>query len=526
MSGYENHNPDVLSCLASLSNDEVFTPPTIVNKMLDLLPKNIWSDSSATFLDPCCKSGVFLREIAKRLLSGLSNEIPDLQERINHIFTKQLYGIAITELTSLISKRTIYCSKEASSEYSVCNNMENVDGNIFYKSIKHTWKNTMCVFCGATKEKYDRTDISESYAYPFIHKTFNEEIKQMKFDVIIGNPPYQLNLGLDGGNSSSSKSIYNLFIDQGIKLNPHFLCMITPSKWMTKAARGIPEKWVDDMLQKNKIRTIHDYENANDCFPGVEIKGGVSFFLWDRDYVGKCEYVFHPSSTKEIFKICNYLDPLGTGIVIRDPRSYSILLKIINIEGNYYKKEDTSFSGLVSPKHFFDKGEVLTTNWSDYKDQKDETHYIKYYVSKTKNDEEYGWVSEDQIPKNKEIIGLNKVYIPAAGGSGSDKIVLGKPFVGEPNSVCSQTYLIIGYDANKHNFTRDNCENIVSYIKTKFFRYLVSIKKKTQHSPRGVYQFVPLQDFNKQWTDRELYKKYSLDENEINFIESSIRELK
>ena len=120
---------------------------------------------------------------------------------------------------------------------------------------------------------------------------------------------------------------------------------------------------------------------------------------------------------------------------------------------------------------------------------------------------------------------MNKVYIPAAGGSGNDPIVLGKPFVGESNSVCSQTYLVIGYDPIKHNFTKEQCENIVAYIKTRFFRYLVSIKKKTQNGPRMVYQFVPVQDFSKVWSDDELFAKYSLTEEEISFIKSSINEM-
>lgn len=523
MNEYESHNPDVLSCLASLSNDEVFTPPQMVAQMLDLLPKDLWSNPNITFLDPCCKTGVFLREIAKRLLDGLKNQIPDLQERVNHIFNKQIYGLAITELTSLIARRTIYCSKNANGEYSVCSSMVTDCGNIQYACMKHTWSGESCIYCGAAKEKYNRNGQFESYAYPFLHNY--KGIKNMKFDVIIGNPPYQMNFGLDGGNSSNSKSIYNLFIDQAIKLNPHYLCMITPSRWMTKTAQGIPAEWVDKMINSNKFRVIHDYEDASDCFPGVEIKGGVSYFLWDRDYSGKCDYYFHAISSGDVLQRVDYLNSTGAGIVIRDPKAYSILSKIVAIDGKYYVDDSTNFSGLVSPKHFFDKDDLLTSNWTGYVKEKDTKHNIRYYISKTKNDGELAWVSMDQIPKNQGTVGLNKVYIPAAGGSGSDDIVLGKPFVGEPNSICSQTYLIIGYDPEKHNFTKENCECIVAYIRTKFFRYLVSIKKKTQNGPRGVYQFVPLQDFNKKWTDEDLYAKYSLTVEEINLIESSVRSL-
>ena len=133
------HNPDVLSCLANLSNDEVFTPPQLANQLLDLLPQELFESKETTFLDPCCKSGVFLREIAKRLIKGLEKEIPDLQQRLNHIFTKQLFGIAITELTALLSRRSIYCSKYANGEYSVCSAFKNVEGNIRFQHIRHTW---------------------------------------------------------------------------------------------------------------------------------------------------------------------------------------------------------------------------------------------------------------------------------------------------------------------------------------------------------------------------------------------------
>ncbi len=150
---------------------------------------------------------------------------------------------------------------------------------------------------------------------------------------------------------------------------------------------------------------------------------------------------------------------------------------------------------------------------------------IKYYLNKNIHKREYAWIAEEQIPKNISAKNLHKVYIPAAGGSGTDSQILGIPFYGEPNSVCSQTYLVIGYDVTKHKLTQQECENIITYIKTRFFRYLVSVKKKTQNGPRGVYQFVPMQDFSKPWTDEELYKKYNLSAEEIQFIESMIRSM-
>ncbi|MGN0688683.1 MAG: Eco57I restriction-modification methylase domain-containing protein [Oscillospiraceae bacterium] len=516
-----NYNPDVLTCLANLSNDEVFTPPSVANAMLDLLPQELFRDPNTRFLDPACKSGVFLREIAKRLIVGLEDKIPDLNERVEHIFREQLYGIAITELTSMISRRSVYCSKYANCEYSIVR-FPNPEGNIRFKIISHRWQDGKCVFCGAAQSQYDRGDELESHAYELIHTVNPEEIFNMKFDVIISNPPYQMTFGIEGGNSANAKSIYNEFISQSIKLQPRYLCMITPSRWMTKTAQGIPESWVDSMLQSNKFRVIHDFEDASECFPGVEIKGGVNYFLWDREYSGKCKYYFHQSLDKKVIERNDYLDSKEAGIVVRNPRSYSIIEKIETIDGKYYNTPERTFSSLVSAKHFFDDSKFLTSNWKGYQPSQTGEYCIKYYLN-VDRERTFRWISNAQLPKNTKTKDLHKVFIPAAGGSGYDDQVLGKPFYGEPNSVCSQTFLVIGYDPEKHNFSETECKNIITYIQTRLFRYLVSIKKKTQNGPRGVYQFVPMQDFSKPWTDEELYAKYGLTEEEISFIESMIK---
>ena len=281
------YNPDVLSCLANLSNDEVFTPPEVANSMLDMLPQELFSDPNTKFLDPACKSGVFLREIAKRLLTGLEPILPDLQQRIDHIFHHQLYGIAITELTSLLSRRGVYCSKYPNSVYSV-SRFDDAEGNIRYKRIPHRWKNGKCVFCGAAQSQYDRDEMLETHAYELIHTTKPEDIFKMKFDVIISNPPYQLSTG---GSGVQAIPIYNRFINQAKKLLPRYISMIVPARWYA-GGFGL-DAFRDEMLHDQAIRQIHDYPEASDCFSGVQIKGGVCYFLWDRDHKGDCTVVTH-----------------------------------------------------------------------------------------------------------------------------------------------------------------------------------------------------------------------------------------
>ena len=490
------YNPDVLTCLANLSNDEVFTPPEVANRMLDMLPEELWHDSSATFLDPACKSGVFLREIAKRLIEGLKEDIPDLQKRIDHIFHKQLYGIAITELTSLLSRRSVYCSKYPNSKYSITL-FEDTSGNIRYKRIQHRWRNGKCLFCGASESEYERGNELETHAYEWIHTVKPEEIFKMKFDVIIGNPPYQLS---DGGAQASATPIYNRFVEQAKKLNPRYMTMIIPARWYA-GGKGL-DTFRASMVMDRRIRVLHDFINASDCFGnGVEIKGGICFFLWDRDHVGKCK-VFTHTGDKTVEQNERYLQEDGNDVFIRYAEGVSIL-------GKVQSANEKTMDEMVSSQKPFGLRTYV------HGEQKRFAGSIKLYERGGT-----GYVNRGEITKNENWIDQPKVFISAAYNAG-DSIphqIIGKPIAGEAGSACTETYIVVGpFNAP---FEVDNA---ISYIQTKFFRFLVMLRKSSQHAASSVYAFVPQQDFSKPWTDTELYKKYGLTDDEIAFIESMIK---
>lgn len=492
----KNYNPDVLTCLANLSNDEVFTPPVVVNRMLDLLPAELWRNPDARFLDPVSKTGVFLREIAKRLMEGLSERIPDRQQRADHIFTRQLFGLAITELTALLSRRSVYCSKQANGPYSVCTAFHDADGNIRFRSTEHSWQNGRCRYCGASREVYDRDDTLESHAYEFIHTENPETIfPDMKFDVIIGNPPYQLS---DGGNGASASPLYHRFVRQAQKLKPRYLTMIIPSRWFG-GGKGLDD-FRREMLNDNHIRVLVDYENASDCFPGVDIAGGVCCFLWDRDNPGLCDvvnirnnetmhsvralnefdtFIRHDQAASIVRKVCAFGEPMMSNMVssskpfglrtfVRPQESGDILLRWQNGEGPYRRDEITIGRELI------DKWKVITS-------------YVGY---------------------------------DHAGNPGKDgkRRVFSKIDILPPGTICTETYLVVGsFD------TEQEAKNLVAYMKTLFFRFLVAQCMYSHHITKEAYRLVPIQDFSQSWTDEKLYVKYGITDEEIKFIESMVR---
>lgn len=504
MSNLHDYNPDVLSCLANLSNDEVFTPPHVANAMIDMLPQELFSDPTTTFLDPCTKSGVFLREIVKRLLNGLKDQIPDLQTRLDHILHKQVFGIAITEMTSLLARRSVYCSKYPNSKYSI-SLFNDVQGNIRFKNTQHMWQNGKCAWCGASEKEYKRGGDLETHAYEFIHTKKLEEIFGMKFDVIIGNPPYQLS---DGGQAASAKSIYHLFVEQAKKLNPRYLTMIIPARWYTNGkGKGINE-FRSSMLNDKHISTLVDFKRSEDCFPGVNIAGGVCYFLWERDYNGKCK-VINANNDPNSFNDFEERSLDEYEVLIRDNAALHIIHKAL-------ANGDARMNSIVKSYSYF-----AIRSYERGSEKKSHVNDVTLLSSQGE-----GFFPLSKVTDKEGILSKHKVIITYAmsGGNkpGSDGKyqVISSLRVLPPNTVCTETYLILGVfdDENSAN-------NMLSYVKTKFFRFLLLQALTSIHITKDSFLFVPSQDYSEPWDDVKLNLKYGLTTEEIAFIESVIRDM-
>lgn len=504
-------NPDVLTCIANLSNDEVFTPPEFANKMLDTLAEawaarnggaNIWADSTVTFLDPFAKSGVFLREITTRLIAGLADEIPDLQTRVDHILTRQVFGIGITTLTSLLARRSLYCSKHANGEHSVARGFGSESGNIWFERTQHTWVSGKCRFCGAAQQAFDRGDELETHAYAFIHtnniRSRIHEIfgGQMQFDVIIGNPPYQLS---DGGHGVSASPIYQKFVEQAKALEPRFLSMVMPSRWFG-GGKGLAD-FRATMLADNRVRKLVDFENAKDAFPGVDLAGGVCYFLWNRDERGLCEVTNIVGDTSESATE-RRLDEFAT--LVRHSAAVPIIRKVL------HKNEPTMSAQVSSRKPF-----GLATNARP----------------EATGDLVLRWEKgEGPFPRNKITVGseiidkwkvvTSYVAYDHAGNPGKDgkRKVFSKIDVLPPREICTETYLVIGAYSSEIE-----AKNLITYMRTKFFRFLVAQFMYSHHLTRSAYDFVPILDMKIAWTDESLAERYQITGEELEFIDSKIR---
>ncbi|MCQ2344319.1 MAG: Eco57I restriction-modification methylase domain-containing protein [Paludibacteraceae bacterium] len=426
-------------------------------------------------------------------------EIEQQQQLWDEVIRENIFVICKTQMAKSITRRTLLGFREGKANLhafdDLLNQVQNNKENLIKKITRPNFWN------------------------------YKTELNMLKFDAVVGNPPYQT---MDKGECSSSTAIYPMFIDVACKLNGALVSMITPSRWMTKQGRGLSEEWAESILKSNHFVCIIDFLDANNCFPNVDIKGGVCYFLFDHSHNGNCRYIINHSNT-----IVEKNSDLGKwGMAIRDEKADFILTKVANVEGADYHLIK-SFSSYVCPRHQFDQGTILSTSWRGYVEHKDNEHNIKCYLNKQLLSSGYGWVSLKDIPKNHEAINYRKIYISKAYGAGENfpHQIIGVPFFGEKNSVCTDTYIVIrpqnGFDSD------EECNNALLYIKTKFFRYLVFVKKKTQDAARDVYQFVPIQDFTDKsdinWSkpvaeiEQQLYKKYNLTADEIAFIESMIK---
>ena len=533
------HNPDVLTCIANLSNDEVFTPPEMAAAMLDLATEawardhngeNLWANPNARVLDPFVKTGVFLREATRRFNDGLASLIPDPQERVNHILTKQIYGIAITELTALMARRSVYCSKRADGEHSICTGFDTPEGNIWFQRTEHTWTGgaresrvdpftgeeifiytgRKCSYCGAGENDYGRGDDLETHAYAFIH---TDDIKRrisdifgsnMHFDLIIGNPPYQLSDGAGGGGTSATP-IYQHFVEQAKALDPQYLTMIIPSRWFT-GGRSNLDAFRSSMLNDKRLRVITDYVNASDVFAGIGLKGGVCYFLWNRDSMGDCTVTTH-FKDQEPSRSTRPLLEEGLDVFIRFNQGLAILDKVRQ------QSAEDSFADLVSARNPFGFDSTYRAPFAAPREGR-----IKIYQRGG-----YGYTPRDNIRKRNELVDAWKLFVGfAAPGTGTRDTyphkVISTPFLGSPGEISSETYLCIGpFDSKNAAYSA------LSYLKCRFTRFLIQLHKASQNVTRKVYTFVPQQTWDHEWTDEELYAKYELTSEEIAFIESIVR---
>lgn len=512
-----SHNPDVLTCIANLSNDEVFTPPELANQMLDALEvawaeandgASIWADSSATFLDPFTKSGVFLREIVSRLNAGLATEIPDLHDRVDHILTKQVYGIGITQLTSLLARRSVYCSKDATGKHSIARSFDRDWGNIWFERTEHTWAGEKCAYCGANKSVYSRDDELETHAYAFIHtKNINARLARMfgadvQFDVIIGNPPYQL--GESGGASVGgfAMPIYQKFVQAAKGLDPRFAVMITPSRWFA-GGRGLDE-FRADMLADMRLKQLIDYPDSTECFPGADVSGGVSYFLWDRDYQGTCRVTTilggRPIDEPAERNLAAH------DVLVRFNTGVHILAKVKGVDGG-----EPALSTRVSPIQPFS----LRTNFVGAESARGMTDPVAVRGSKGVT-----FIERAQVPRNDAWIDDWKVVVGRAYGERGayPYKIYSAPSLMEPGTACTETYLVVDRFSSEVE-----ADHLAAYLSTRFVRFLVSLRKNTQDIFNERFAFVPRLPMDREWTDEALYSRYGVTEEEIDFIERMVR---
>ena len=547
-------NFDILETITNVGNDEVFTPRKTCDMILDSLPEEVWHNPDYKWLNPATKNGIFEREIAIRLDNGLKDIIPDMEQRRKHILQNMIYAIGQTRFTANVARRTVYYCSQANRKcdgikandghyvngYAIGNGtwFDDEEGNIKTPNTNHTFlgkkEKAKCKYCGISEtSSYNDANQRERYAYEFIHFDGDELLehlqnrffggnRKMKFDIIIGNPPYQLS---DGGAQASARPIYQLFVQQAISLKPKYISMIMPSRWMV-GGKGLDEFRASFISDKH-IKVLNDFMDSKVCFPSNDIKGGVCFFLWNKDYNEKCSVITHSSNGDR--KSNRFLKENGCDIYIRDEILISIMNKVKAL------RERTFDSMVSASKPYGFRAETMLSpkkfGLPEFSDKKIPGGYEIFGLGeKMKRTWKYLPINYP-IPKKSPCLDKYKVFIAEAYGCGAIGEVPSTPVLSTPGQLCTETFLEIGPFE-----TEIEAANAIQYIKTKFFRTLVGIQKQTQHTTQKVYRFVPIQNFTEKsdikWNvsvaliDKQLFKKYRLLQEEIEFIEKNIQEMK
>ena len=325
----------------------------------------------------------------------------------------------------------------------------------------------------------------------------------MKFDAVVGNPPYQLETG---GAGRQAKPIYNLFVEQGKELKPNYLSMITPSRWFA-GGMGLDE-FRNSMINDGKVLKLVDYTNAKDCFPQISISGGVCYFLWNNKYDGECEVTNIKSGETNIL-----VRPLNEfHVFVRYNNAVSILHKVLESD------DFASIDSIISPLMPYG----LSTNYRGIS-KKTKQNSIKLYAS-----DGITYIKPTEITKGFDTVDKYKVMISKMSAEhagepnkeGKFNVITKSMQVIGPKEVCTHSYFLIGnYDSY------EEANNTYLFLKTQFARFLILMSLSAVNLSKLVFSFVPLLDFSKKWTDEDLYKKYGLSDSEIGFINSIVKPL-
>lgn len=521
---------DILETITNVGNDEVFTPRKTCTMILDSLPEDVWHHPEYKWLNPATKNGIFEREIALRLDKGLKDIIPDEETRRKHILQKMIYAIGQTKFTANVARRTLYYCSEANRKcdgikasdghyvngYAIGNGtwFEDEEGNVKTPKTEHSFdKNGKCIFCGMSKDsKYNSSEQREHYAYEFIHyeqaslekhlqDLFFKGDRAMKFDVIIGNPPYQLNDG--GGTGDSATPIYNLFVENAISLNPRYISMIIPAKWFS-GGKGLVD-FRKHMLNDTHIEEIHDFSNFKDVFPSLGgLAGGACYFLRNKEYNGPCK-VYNDFSNMYSKRFLNQFN-----ILIRDNKSIGIINKVFNFcKNNELETMDKIVSnrlpfGISTTYKYADEGEIPC-----------------YFTQKIG----LKYVNKKDVKDDMKIINKYKFLAPKApiaGQTDFTKPVMffysGNTLIAKPGEIASESWLVLNtFD------TALEAENFKSYVFSKIFRFLLLQTVVSQNITKSNYSFIPnFKDYKAKICDADLIRKFELSKDEWEYIDSRI----